>query len=180
MHYSQGLNLISIDSQCGSFLCKELLCVWIIICQRHSGVWRWVLTSVEVDLFRLNGYESYYKFTREKNDWHIAPCKEIQDSLGFWIPRRGFRILILSRIPDSLSCIPGSTNKTFPGTGFHKQKFHGIRNPDPLQGPNICCVGSGVKYHSLSYWSIVMTSPVEFATFCLLVYLLQFSKWTLL
>ena len=25
-------------------------------------------------------------------------------------------------------------------------------------------VGSGVKYHSLSYWSIVMTSPVEFST----------------
>ena len=29
---------------------------------------------------------------------------------------------------------------------------------------NICCVGSGVKYHSLSYWSIVMTSPIEFST----------------
>ena len=28
----------------------------------------------------------------------------------------------------------------------------------------ICCVGSRVKYHSLSYWSFVMTSPVEFAT----------------
>ena len=26
---------------------------------------------------------------------------------------------------------------------------------------DICCVGSGVRYHSLSYWSIVMTSPVE-------------------
>ena len=33
---------------------------------------------------------------------------------------------------------------------------------------DICCVGSGVKYHSLSYWSVVMTSPVEFSTdkFC--------------
>ena len=28
----------------------------------------------------------------------------------------------------------------------------------------ICCVGSGVKYHLLSYWSIVMTSSVEFST----------------
>ena len=27
-----------------------------------------------------------------------------------------------------------------------------------------CCVGSGVKYHWLFYWSIVMTSPVEFST----------------
>ena len=53
--------------------------------------------SLEVDLFRLNGFESYNKFTREK--------------------------MI-----------------------------------------DICCVGSGVKYHSLSYWSIVMTSPVEFST----------------
>ena len=29
---------------------------------------------------------------------------------------------------------------------------------------DICCDGSGVKYHSLSYWSIVMTVPVEFST----------------
>ena len=26
------------------------------------------------------------------------------------------------------------------------------------------CVGSGVKSHSLSHWSIVMTSPVEFSS----------------
>ena len=57
--------------------------------------------SVEVGLFRLNGFESYNKFSREK--------------------------MI-----------------------------------------DICCVGSGVKYRSLSYCSIVMTSPVEFSTceFC--------------
>ena len=29
---------------------------------------------------------------------------------------------------------------------------------------DICFVESDVKYHSLSYWSIVMTSPVEFLT----------------
>ena len=29
---------------------------------------------------------------------------------------------------------------------------------------DIGSVGSGVKYHSLSYWSIVMRSPVEFST----------------
>ena len=29
---------------------------------------------------------------------------------------------------------------------------------------DICYVGSGVKYHSLSYCSIVMTSSVEFST----------------
>ena len=53
-----------------------------------------------------------------------APCKGSQDSLGFWITCRGFRIRgtwfqslsvelgfwipILSRIPDSLRCIPDS------------------------------------------------------------------------
>ena len=29
---------------------------------------------------------------------------------------------------------------------------------------DICSVGIGVKYRSLSYWSIVMMSPVEFST----------------
>ena len=29
---------------------------------------------------------------------------------------------------------------------------------------DIRCVGSDVKYLSLSYWSIDMTSPVEFST----------------
>ena len=29
---------------------------------------------------------------------------------------------------------------------------------------DICCVGSGVKYHSLFHWSIVMTSPIELST----------------
>ena len=53
--------------------------------------------SLEVDLFRLNGFEVYFKFTRENNDWHMA-----------------------------------------------------------VSG------GGGVKYHSLSYWSIFMSSPVEF------------------
>ena len=29
---------------------------------------------------------------------------------------------------------------------------------------DICCVGSDVKYHTPSYWSTVMTSPVRFST----------------
>ena len=48
-----------------------------------------------------------------KRDSRFTPCKRIQDSLGFWIPdsrywetdslsvERGFRILIVSGIPDS-------------------------------------------------------------------------------
>ena len=53
--------------------------------------------SLEVDSFRLNGFESYYRFTRKK--------KKV----------------------------------------------------------DICCVGSSVKYHSVSNWSVIMTSQVEFS-----------------
>ena len=76
----------------------------------------------------LNGFNSGF-----------APCKGIQDSLGFWIPRHGFRILgtgfqslqvklgfwipIVSRIPDSLSCFADSKTRD---SGFHKQTFPGL------------------------------------------------------
>ena len=64
----------------------------------------------------------------------LVPCKSIKDNLGFWIPRRGFRILgtgfqslsvelgfwtaILRGFPDSLSCIADSKAQD---SGFHKQ-----------------------------------------------------------
>ena len=62
----------------------------------------------------------------------------IKDSHGFWIPRPGFRSLLVkfgfwipnfSMIPDSLSCIPDSKAQD---SGFHKKKFPGVRNPDFL------------------------------------------------
>ena len=50
----------------------------------------------------------------------------------FWIP-------IVSRIPDSLSCIPNSKaqdsgfyKQILPDSGFHKQKFPGYGNPNYL------------------------------------------------
>ena len=65
----------------------------------------------------------------------------IQDSLGFWNPHVGFRIpdtgfqylsvdlgfwiLIVSWVPDSLSCIPDYKTQN---SGFHKKKFPGFRN----------------------------------------------------
>ena len=75
--------------------------------------------------------------SRNAIETHLfAPRKGIQDSLGFWIPRRGFRIPgtgfqslpaergfwipIVSGIPDSLSCIPYSKA---PDYRFHKQKL---------------------------------------------------------
>ena len=72
----------------------------------------------------------------------IVPCKGIQDSLGFWIPRRGFRISgtgflalsvefgyrtpIFSGIPDSLTCIQDSTSKNSPIPDFTSEKFLGF------------------------------------------------------
>ena len=76
----------------------------------------------------------------------FAPCNGIQDTLGFWIPPRGFRIpitgfqiyfsgvgfriRIVSGIPDSYTCIPDSKSKNFQDSGFQMQKFLGFRNPD--------------------------------------------------
>ena len=64
----------------------------------------------------------------------------IQDSLGFWIPRRGYPdsryqipafisetcILIASEIPDSFSCIPDSKAQD---SGFYQQIFPGFLIP---------------------------------------------------
>ena len=41
----------------------------------------------------------------------------------------GFRIPIVSGIPDSLSCIPDSKAQD---SGFHKPRFPGIRNQDSI------------------------------------------------
>ena len=85
----------------------------------------------------------------------FAPCKEIQDSVGFWIPRcrfripsTGFRTLSVefgfqipivngirdpsSRIPDSKASDFGTSRKSFPNSGFLKQRFLGLRNLDFL------------------------------------------------
>ena len=76
----------------------------------------------------------------------------IQDSLGFWITRFGFRIpgnrfqslsvdlgfwiLIVSGILYSLSWIPDSKSKSFPDSEFHKQNLSTFRNTDSLTGAN--------------------------------------------
>ena len=46
------------------------------VVQRPSARW-----SLEVDLFRLNGFQSYYKFAREKNDWHMLSRERCEISL---------------------------------------------------------------------------------------------------
>ena len=60
--------------------------------------------------------------TQPSNNWAQIPGTDFQFlsvELGFWIP-------IVSGIPDSLSCIPDSKAQD---CGFHKQNFHGFRNP---------------------------------------------------
>ena len=69
----------------------------------------------------------------------FALCKEIQDSLGFWIPRRGFRILVTGfqslsmelRFRILIFCaIPDSKTQH---SGVHSpRKFLGFRDPDSL------------------------------------------------
>ena len=75
----------------------------------------------------------------------VAPRKGIQDSLGldstpwipdsrYWIPdslslELGYRVPIVSGIPDSVSCISDSKTQDFK---FHQQKFPRFQNPDSL------------------------------------------------
>ena len=62
----------------------------------------------------------------------------VKDSLGFWIPRPGFRSLLVkfgflipisNRVLYPLSCIPDSKAQD---SRFHKKKFPGFWNPDFL------------------------------------------------
>ena len=94
-------------------------------CRHHSGstIYRRFVYSVK-----------HFRPTACNNK--LPPCKGIQNSLGFQIPRHGFGIPvtglqslstellfqfpIVSGIPISLSCIPDSKAQD---SGFHKKKF---------------------------------------------------------
>ena len=82
-----------------------------------STILKWLsdwLSLPRWDCFRTGLYRSN----------HITPCKEIQDSLGFWIP-------LVIGTPDSLSCI---TDSKAQDSGFHKKSFPPFRFP--LHGAN--------------------------------------------
>ena len=97
-------------------------------------------------------------------DWHFASCNGIQDSLGFWIPCRGFRIsatgfqslvgfqifLAVFWIPKPR--IPDSTAKIsrFPESGFlymdwdiivdaTSGTYNALRASPPAKLQNRCC-----------------------------------------
>ena len=81
-------------------------------------------------------YQQFLWNRKECNQDTEMLTRHSQDSPGFWIPRRGFRIRgtgfqylsvelgfwipIVSGIPDSLSCIPDSKTQN---SGFHKPNF---------------------------------------------------------
>ena len=101
--------------------------------------------------------------SRNAIETHLfAPRKGIQDSLGFWIPRRGFRIPgtgfqslsaelgiwipIVSGIPDSLSCMP-----EFQSPGLRISKAKTSRIPE-----------SGFPYLGRHLYFTWMTVAAEF------------------
>ena len=61
-----------------------------------------------------------YGFYALDSGFEVLDSDPFLVELGFWIP-------ILSRIPDSLSCIPESKVR---GSGIHKHNFPGFRIPD--------------------------------------------------
>jgi len=105
----------------------------------------------------------------------IAPCKVIQDGLGFWILRRGswisdslsveltFRGPVVSGIPGSLSWILGSKtqdsmSKNFPDLGILTYLTSGDKKPDyrKYQPPKKtfdrpCHLKSGVSHPHLGW-----------------------------
>ena len=64
----------------------------------------------------------------------------------------GFRIPIVSGIPDSYSCIPDSKPQD---SGFHWQKFPGFRNPDSLT----CIKGSRTVWDSGFRIPVILGDP---------------------
>ena len=63
---------------------------------------------------------SYFIFSVELKVLSVALCEGIQDSLGFWTPRCGFRIRKTGfQTPCQWSW----------DSGYHEQKFAGIRLP---------------------------------------------------
>ena len=73
---------------------------------------------------------------------------------GFWIPvNLSVWILIVSGIPDSLSCIPDFKDQD---SEFHKQKFRRFRNPDSLIWGRRCLVPRRLSLDENFPWSLAV------------------------
>ena len=67
--------------------------------------------------------------------YYFTACQGIKGSLGFWIPRRGFRIPVTRFQSVSVELGPGFwiLQANVPDSGFLKEKFPGSWNPDSLK-----------------------------------------------
>ena len=68
-----------------------------------------------------------------------------------------------SELQYMMSCSDQASDEVSSSTCFAWMDLNHIINSRGKM-IDICCVRSGVKYRSLSYWSVVMTSLVEFST----------------
>ena len=105
---------------------------------------------------------------------NVASSKVIQDSLRFWIPRRGFRIPgagfrslsvelgfwipIINEITTSLSRIRDCKAQDF---GFQGQKFRGFWNPDSLTWGKKWIENADTYELPATQWAAVTTHWLE-------------------
>ena len=141
-----------------------------------------------------NNWRALYQPTygNPRQSWILDSRPWISDS-RYWIPTEyfvngtyRFRIRIVSRIPDSLSCIPyskaqdsGFRSKNFPDSGFHKQNYpdSGLKNFAGFRIPKQTFVGFRIPQAKI-FWI-----PSDWATFNsqitnLYIYLYMFSTMT--
>ena len=95
-----------------------------------------------------------FETSRTVSNREIVPCKEIQDGLGFWIPRRGFWIppgnldsrfqsFVGFRFPCAVFCVPkprilDSTTQISRITDSTGKHFPDSRARIPLHGAGEC------------------------------------------
>ena len=142
-------------------------------------------------------YQPMYGNPRQS--WILDSRPWISDS-RYWIPTEyfvngtcRFRIRIVSRIPDSLSCIPYSKaqdsefrSKNFPDSGFHKQNYSdsGFKNFPGFRIPKQKFVGIRIPQAKISQiLDYGLRIPSDWATFNsqirnLHIYLYMFSTMT--
>ena len=102
---------------CALCYCRICQIYWMKIAQQTQS-------SLELMGKKVDGYKVWWaRFVGEVQGClhQFIPCKRIQYRLGFWIPSNGFRLpgtrffVNGTWIHDSLSCIPDSAEKKFPG-----------------------------------------------------------------
>ena len=97
------------------------------------------------------------------------PCKGIQDILGLWMPGIGFRIPVVSGIPEFLELY----------SGFHLQKFSGLGNLDFPTWGDYC--GNWFNYWNIyrNRWVTNECISIEYSRTALSILWHSKSPWIL-